>query len=117
MKATLASLSIVLALCGSAGAGDLGGTPLAVDCGTVVTVTDDNAFSTLTLEPSDPIFSKVCANDGITVRNQGKGAIDRGLALDCQGNAGQATAGKSIKGSAKGTGIELQGPNLMVTNC
>jgi hypothetical protein len=103
---------MLLGLCGSAGAGMLGDTPITVDCGTTIAVTDANAFQTLTLDASDPILSTVCKGDGITIKNQAGGKTNRGLTLDCQGNQLHP-----ITGSTKGVGIKLVGANLVVLSC
>jgi len=112
MRKLSGCLVVLLGLCGPASAGSIGGTPITVSCGTTVKVDDNNAFQTLTLDSTDPILSTTCAIDGITIKNLGPGRNDRGFLVDCGGN--QA---KPIKGSGKGTGIELLGPNLMVFNC
>ncbi len=114
MKTVSASLVLVVLLGfgAFAGAGTIGGTPITVTCDTTITVTDANSFQTLTLDGTDPILSSVCPKNGITIKNQGKGHINRGFFLDCQTN--QSTP---ITGSTKDAGIELMGPNLFVSNC
>jgi hypothetical protein len=115
MKTFTASFGLAIIFLGafaSADAGSLDGSPITVACGTTITVTDAIAFQTLTLDSTDPILSAVCPKNGLTIKNTGASAIDRGLTLDCQTN--YATP---IRGSAKGVGIALSGPFLTVQNC
>jgi hypothetical protein len=65
-------------------AGTLGSNPVSVTCGMTITVTDAIAFETLTLDSTDPIIKTICSGDGLTIKNAGRGSMDRGLTLDCQ---------------------------------
>jgi hypothetical protein len=112
MRKLVGVLAVLLGLCAPVNAGSIDGTPITVRCGTTVTVNDNNAFGTLTLDASDPILSTVCQGDGLTIKNQGAGHNDRGFTVDCTG-----TSGMAIKGSSTGVGIKLLGPNLAVFGC
>lgn len=108
----LATISLIAAPWSIAHAGRLGATAMSIACGTKITVTDANDGDTLTIDPSDPILSGACGNDGLVVVNSGSNAINRSFSIDCQTN--QATP---ISGGKSGTGILLLGPNLAVFNC
>lgn len=110
-------LVVLLGYGGLASAGNIDGTPITVVCGMTIKVTDDSG-SVLTLDRTDPIFAAPCPKDGITIKNSGKGAADRGFTVECAVvGFGQPNHGLTITGSKKGTGIELVGPGLSVLNC
>lgn len=96
-----------LAFVNSTRGGDIDGTPVLVDCGTKIRVTEDNDGFTLTLDSSDPIFSKTCKSVGIHIGNPDP---EQSATLDCA-NAG------TIRGGEGGTGVRLQGRGLAVMNC
>mgnify|MGYP000979019819 CR=1 FL=1 len=104
--------SLTLLLAPRARAGTIGKTSISVGCGTRIVVGAGNTGSTLTLDPSDPIFSGSCPAGGLTVENLGKSAIDQSFTVDCGTN--QATP---ISGAPTAAGIALHGPNLAVFNC
>lgn len=109
--ATCALVGCLTLLCDVAGAGLLGTTPIAVSCGTALTVGASNTGQTLALDATDPILSTTCAGNGLTVINKGASALNQRFTIDC--NTNQATP---ITGTA-GIGIMLKGLNLAVHNC
>jgi hypothetical protein len=84
-----------------------GDVPLSVSCGQVIQASD--SASGLRLEPTDPIVAAPCDKDGIQIRNVGAGRLDRSFELDCSFLA--------LRGKGAGTGVDLVGTNLSVSNC
>jgi len=93
-------------------AGTLGNQSIAVDCAFSVTITATSASDGLILDPGDPIFSKTCPGTGLSFRNTVDPQLDSvpSFTLDCN-HAG------TIRGSGKGNGIALRGPQFKVYNC
>jgi hypothetical protein len=92
--------------------GTIGTTTMPIACGTKIAVDATTDGQTLTLDPSDPILNGTCPDNGLTIQNSGKNAINQFFSVDCGTNQAQP-----ITGTASGTGVTLKGPNLALFNC